>query len=122
MGKYGYELWYDANCITEDHGFDSEEEAIEEARSAMEERVFGHLMKLYLMKKRNESCLIFGLQKSSRRKTIELHYISRSELPKYWETKSICIEFADGSDALAQENGYTLEECLQMEDAKFFLD
>lgn len=39
MGKYGYELWYDANCITEDHGFDSEEEAIEEARSAMEERM-----------------------------------------------------------------------------------
>lgn len=31
MEKYGYELWYDANCITEDHGFDSEEEAIEEA-------------------------------------------------------------------------------------------
>lgn len=53
MEKYGYELWYDANCIMEDHGFDSE---------------------------------------------------------------------ADGSDALAQENGYTLEECLQMEDAKFFLD
>lgn len=39
MEKYGYELWYDANCITEDHGFDSEEEAIEEARSAMEERM-----------------------------------------------------------------------------------
>lgn len=31
MEKYGYELWNDANCITEDHGFDSEEEAIEEA-------------------------------------------------------------------------------------------
>ena len=53
---------------------------------------------------------------------MELHYISRNELPKYWETRSICIEFADGSDALAQENEYTLEECLQMEDAKFFLD
>ena len=39
MEKYGYELWYDANCITEDHGFDSEEEAIEEALSAMEERM-----------------------------------------------------------------------------------
>lgn len=39
MGKYGYELWYDANCITEDHGFDSEEEAIEEARSAIEDRM-----------------------------------------------------------------------------------
>lgn len=32
-------MWYNANCITEDHGFDSEEEAIEEARSAMEERM-----------------------------------------------------------------------------------
>lgn len=39
MEKYGYELWYDGNCITEDHGFDSEEEAIEEALSAMEERM-----------------------------------------------------------------------------------
>ncbi len=39
MGKYGYELWYNGNCITEDHGFDSEEEAIEEALSAMEERM-----------------------------------------------------------------------------------
>ena len=39
MEKYGYELWYDANCITEDHGFDSEEESIEEALSAMEERM-----------------------------------------------------------------------------------
>ena len=39
MEKYGYELWYDANCITEDLGFDSEEEAIEEALSAMEERM-----------------------------------------------------------------------------------
>lgn len=39
MEKYGYELWYDANCIMEDHGFDSEEEAIEEALSAMEERM-----------------------------------------------------------------------------------
>lgn len=68
------------------------------------------------------NCSIFGLQRSNGRKTMELHYISRSELPKYWETKSICIEFADGSDALAQENGYTLEECLQMEDARFFLD
>ena len=39
MEKYGYELWYDGNCITEDHGFDSEEEAIEEARSAIEDRM-----------------------------------------------------------------------------------
>lgn len=33
MGKYGYELWYDANCITEDHGFDSEEEAYPQWRN-----------------------------------------------------------------------------------------
>lgn len=39
MEKYGYELWYDGNCITEDHGFDSEEEAIEEARSSIEDRM-----------------------------------------------------------------------------------
>lgn len=39
MEKYGYELWYDGNCITEDHGFDSEEEAIEEARSTIEDRM-----------------------------------------------------------------------------------
>ena len=39
MEKYGYELWYDANCITEDHGFNSEEEAIEEARSTIEVRM-----------------------------------------------------------------------------------
>lgn len=32
-------MWYDANCIMEDHGFDSEEEAIEEARSAIEDRM-----------------------------------------------------------------------------------
>ena len=39
-----------------------------------------------------------------------------------WESNSICIEFSNGSDALTEENGYTLEECLRMEDAKFFLD
>lgn len=27
---------------------------------------------------------------------MELHYIARNELSKFWETKSICIEFADG--------------------------
>lgn len=51
-----------------------------------------------------------------------MEYIKQEELPKYWETKVICIEFADGSDALAQENGYTLEQCMEMTDAKFFLD
>lgn len=38
------------------------------------------------------------------------------------DKKPICIEFADGSDALAQENGYTLEQCLAMSDVRFFLD
>lgn len=51
-----------------------------------------------------------------------MEYIKQEELPKYWKTKAICIEFADGSDALAQENGYTLEQCMEMTDAKFFLD
>lgn len=53
---------------------------------------------------------------------IDTTYIKKEELPKYWEKKSICIEFPDGTDALAQENGYTLEQCLKMEDVKFFLD
>lgn len=53
---------------------------------------------------------------------MKLRYISREELGKYWEKKSICIEFPDVTDALAQENGYTLEQCLGMEDVKFFLD
>lgn len=54
--------------------------------------------------------------------SLDIVYIKQEELPKYWETKSICIEFADGSDALAQENGYTLEQCMEMGDVKFFLD
>ncbi len=49
-------------------------------------------------------------------------YISQAELKKYWNTKSICIEFSDGSTAMAQDNGYTLEKCMQMKDVKFFLD
>lgn len=49
-------------------------------------------------------------------------YIQKEDLSKYWETNAICIEFADGTDALAQENGYTLEQCFAMTDAKFFLD
>lgn len=49
-------------------------------------------------------------------------YISRNQLKKYWDTTPICIEFLDGTDALAQENGYTLEQCLNMSDVKFFLD
>lgn len=49
-------------------------------------------------------------------------YITKQELAELWEKKTICIEFADSSDALAQENGYTLEQCLAMDDAGFFLD
>lgn len=49
-------------------------------------------------------------------------YILPEELSKFWDTKAICIEFSDGTDALAQENGYTLEQCLSMDDVKFFID
>lgn len=52
----------------------------------------------------------------------QIKYISSKELKKYWSTHAICIEFADGTDALAQENGYTLDSCLHMTDVKFFLD
>lgn len=51
-----------------------------------------------------------------------IKYINREELEKYWNSRAICIEFSDGSDSLAQENGYTLEQCLKMTDARFFLD
>lgn len=53
---------------------------------------------------------------------MDIKYISKEDLMKYWGRKSICIEFPDGSDSLAQENGYTLEQCLEMTDARFFLD
>ena len=49
-------------------------------------------------------------------------YISKEQVKELWDKKHICIEFADGSDALAQENGYTLEQCLAMSDVRFFLD
>lgn len=49
-------------------------------------------------------------------------YITKQELADLWKKKAICIEFADSSDALVQENGYTLEQCLVMNDARFFLD
>lgn len=52
----------------------------------------------------------------------QIKYISSKELAKYWSTHAICIEFADGTDALAQENGYTLDSCLNMKNVKFFLD
>lgn len=49
-------------------------------------------------------------------------YISKEQVKELWDKKPICIEFADGSDVLAQENGYTLEQCLAMSDVRFFLD
>lgn len=51
-----------------------------------------------------------------------IQYITKEEVSKYWNTRSICLEFADGTDSLAQENGYTLEQCLDMTDVKYFLD
>lgn len=48
--------------------------------------------------------------------------ITGKQLKKYWDIAPICIVFSDGSDALAQENGYTLEQCMGMKDAIFFLD
>lgn len=53
---------------------------------------------------------------------MDIKYISKEDLMIYWGRNSICIEFPDGSNSLAQENGYTLEQCLEMTDAKFFLD
>ena len=66
-----------------------------------------------------------SLQKSYKKgdkDVMKQKYITKQELADLWEKKAICIEFADGSDALAQENGYTLEQCLAMDDARFFLD
>lgn len=49
--------------------------------------------------------------------------ISKESLPEYWDDFAIVIAFPDGSDALAQENHYTVEDCLhKLDDAKFFLD
>lgn len=49
-------------------------------------------------------------------------YITNDQVAALWDTKPIVIEFADGTDALAQENGYTLEQCLAMTDARFYVD
>lgn len=56
------------------------------------------------------------------KKTQKCNYISKDEVKKYWNNRAICIEFPDGTDTLAQENGYTLEQCLKMTTVKFFLD
>lgn len=38
--------------------------------------------------------------------------ISKETLPEYWDDFAIVIAFPDGTDALAQENHYTLHDCL----------
>ncbi|RHO65913.1 hypothetical protein DW085_13200 [Clostridium sp. AF50-3] len=49
--------------------------------------------------------------------------ISKETLPEYWDDFAIVIAFPDGTDALAQENHYTLHDCLhKLNDVKFFLD
>lgn len=52
----------------------------------------------------------------------KVNYISKTQLKELWDKSPICIEFANGTDALAQENGYTLEKCIAMNDVRFFLD
>lgn len=37
---YKYELWLDGNMLTEDEGFDTEEDAEEEGRTAAEDRIY----------------------------------------------------------------------------------
>ena len=52
-----------------------------------------------------------------------MKYIKKKEeLKKFYDRQAICIEFPDGSNAMAQDNGYTLEQCLARDDVKFFLD
>lgn len=60
----------------------------------------------------------FAPEKSDRIPTI---YLSQSCLKDYWNDYAIAIEFQDGTDTLAQENGYTLEQCMAMQDVRFFL-
>ena len=63
-----------------------------------------------------------GEQKKQRKEVYVMKYIKKEELKKFYDRQAICIEFPDGSDAMAQDNGYTLEQCLAMDDVKFFLD
>ena len=49
--------------------------------------------------------------------------ISHVTLPEYWDDFAIAIAFPDGTNALAQENHYTLHDCLhKLDNVKFFLD
>ena len=36
---YGYEIWYDHCCVGSDDGFDTEDEAVEEAHEAITEKL-----------------------------------------------------------------------------------
>lgn len=50
-------------------------------------------------------------------------YIKQEDLPKFWHKNAVYIEFGDGSDdVLAAENGYTLKDCMAMNDVRFFID
>lgn len=42
----------------------------------------------------------------------------------HWEDRAICVEFEDGSDALLQDNGYTLKDAAEFakQGCKFFYD
>ena len=48
--------------------------------------------------------------------------IPRSLLPLFWDKYSICIEFPDGTDTLAQDSGYSLKQCMSLDDVKFTLN
>lgn len=49
--------------------------------------------------------------------------VSKETLPEYWDDFAIVIAFPDGTDTLAQENHYTLYDCLhKLDDVKFFID
>lgn len=60
---------------------------------------------------------------SSGQRNITIRTRGSETLSEYWDDFAIVIAFPDGSDALAQENHYTLEDCLsKFDDVKFFLD
>ena len=49
--------------------------------------------------------------------------ISPEMLPEYWDNFAIVIRRPDGSDILAQDNRYSLHDCLhKLHDVEFFLD
>ena len=56
--------------------------------------------------------------------TCGVEYCCLEAVIRDWDKRAICVEFSDGSDALLQENGYTLEDCIQFvkEGCQFFYD